>query len=56
MDEENNDLTPSSEDSKAEVQKILKEIPDDVLIGVIADRIQQEPTKEIKKVVETVSQ
>lgn len=56
MDEENNDLISSSEDSKLEVQKILNEIPDDVLIGVIADRIKQEPTKKIKKVVKTVSQ
>lgn len=30
---------------KEEIQKILQEVPDDVLIGVIADRIQRDPNK-----------
>ena len=41
---------------KEEIQKILQEVPDDVLIGVIADRIQRDPNKQVRKVVQAVSQ
>lgn len=42
--------------SKEEIQEILQEIPDEVLIGVVADRIQREPNEEVKKVVQVVAE
>ena len=54
MSEESNEIVPTPE--KEKIQKILQEVPDDVLIGVIADRIQRDPNKEVRKVVQAVSQ
>ena len=56
MTNEGNDIVPVTEKEKAEIQQILQEVPDDILIGIIADRIQREPNKEIKEVVQAVSQ
>ncbi len=38
-----------------ELQRILEEIPDEALIGVLADRIQRAPNKEVKKVVQIMA-
>ena len=57
MSDDNNQVATSSEiEEKKEIQKILQEIPDDILFRVIADRIQQEPKEEVRKVVQTVSE
>lgn len=39
-----------------EIQQILQEIPEEILIRVIADRIQQEPDIEVKNIVRSASQ
>lgn len=39
-----------------ELQRILDTIPEDVLAGILADRIQESPKTEVKKVVQAVSQ
>jgi uncharacterized membrane protein len=56
MSKENTEIIASSDKEKAEIQQILDEIPDEVLIGVIADRIRRDPDKEVRNVLETVSQ
>ncbi len=49
-------IVPPEKKENSELQKILQEVPDDILFKVIAERIQQEPKKEFKKVVQTVSE
>lgn len=46
----------SSEESKEELEEILQQIPDEILMSVIADRLQQESGDEVKKVIQTISQ
>lgn len=53
MSEDNKEVTVSP---KEEIQEILQEVPDEVLIGVIADRFQREPNEEVKKVVQIVAE
>lgn len=56
MSEDSSELTPIPESQKEDIQQVLQEVPDEVLIRVIADRIQQEPNKKVRKVIQTVSQ
>jgi len=51
-------VPPETKEKKenSELQKILQEVPDDILFQAIAERIQQEPKKEFKKVIQTVSE
>lgn len=53
MSEDDKEVTVSP---KEEIQEILQEVPDEVLIGVIADRFQREPNEEAKKVVQIVAE
>lgn len=57
-DDNNRIVSPETEEEKenSDIQEILQEIPDDILFRVIADRIQQEPKEEVRKVVQTVSE
>ena len=55
MSDDDNHIVSSLEENQ-EIQKILQEIPDDILFSVIADRIQKEPKKEVRKVVQTISE
>ena len=59
MTEDRGDIIspPDNEtEDKAEIQEILKEVPDELLIGVLAERLQHEPSGNIGRVIQTVSQ
>lgn len=60
MSDDNSKIVVSSETEEekenSDIQDVLKEVPDEILFRVIADRIQQEPNKEVRKVVQTVSE
>jgi len=56
MSKDSSELTQIPEGQEEDIQQVLQEVPDDVLIRVIAERIQQDPDKEVKKVIQTVSQ
>ncbi len=55
MAEESNELAQRQEKEEAKIEQILQEVPDDILIGVLTERIQREPSTEVKKVVQAVS-
>jgi len=40
-------IVPPEEKENSELQKVLQQVPDDILFQVIAERIQQEPKKRI---------
>jgi len=52
MPDSKNEVTTSPAD---EIQELLQEIPDEVLIGVIADRFQRDHGEEVKKFVQMES-
>lgn len=57
MSEQNNKIIDTPEKEKIEIQQVLQEIPSDVLIGAIADRIQPEPNKDANRnITQAVSQ
>lgn len=58
MTEKSNELAHSqdSELDEQNLQELLENVPEDVLIGVIADRLRREPDAEVRKVVRAVSQ
>lgn len=43
---ENGEVVSFSDETRDELREVLQKIPDDILIGVIAERIQCEPDKE----------
>ena len=53
-DDSHAEVVPTPE--QKEIHKVLEEIPDEILIGVIANRIQRDPNKEVKRIVQTVSE
>lgn len=47
---------PVAEQEPDNLQEVLELVPDDVLIGVLAERIRREPNAEVKRIVSAVSE
>ena len=56
VSKESNNITTSMDEENQEIQRILKEVPEELLINIIADRLQSDSSNEIKRLIQIASQ